>query len=222
MSKTAIMIPARYGSTRFPGKPLADLAGKTMIERVYETCLESGLDTYVLTDDERVAEKIGAGCIVDKADYANGTERCAGGTKYLPEYYDRIINVQGDMPDITVDIISQVCDAMNYHSLVTAYTIMDPALRADPNTVKIVVGNQMSCWFGRGFTYGEHHLGIYGYRRFYLEQYLTWPPSAEEEIEKLEQLRWLANDMQFGSLQVEFSGVEINTPKDQEKWNESR
>ena len=110
MSNTAIVIPARYDSTRFPGKPLCMLDGKTMIERVYERCKESGLDTYVLTDNMQIGGIFGWDvCWIDQTKrYENGTERCAGAIDgELLSKYDTFINVQGDMPDVTVEMIEK-------------------------------------------------------------------------------------------------------------------
>lgn len=223
--KTAVLIPARYGSTRFPGKPLALLDGVPMIKRVADAAHESGLPVYVLTDNQSVANAVNKNytVIIDNTDYANGTERCAGAIKTdFLQKYDRFINVQGDMPDITADIIKKIALNLNYYTVVTAYTDMDPVLRADPNAVKVIVGEQQAHWFGRGFTYGYHHLGVYGYRRYQLEQYATLPASEEENIEKLEQLRWYSKDIVLGAVKVEFNGTEINAPEDVKKWMNNR
>lgn len=214
---TAILIPARYHSSRFPGKPLCDLGGKTMIQRVYDNCLKTGLDTFVLSDDERIAEKIGAGTIIDKSDYNNGTERCAGAAKNLN--YDRFINVQGDMPDITSDIIHSVVNCLeDGWQVATAYTQMKKELLSDPNSVKIIHNRSFAFWFGRGTNYGSHHLGVYGYTKLALTHYPK-EESEHEKIEKLEQLRWLDNGTTIGVCRVDFDGVEINTPEDMERWN---
>ena len=107
MTSTAILIPARWGSTRYEGKPLVDLDGKPMIKRVFDECTKSGLDTFVLTDDMRIFELFGSGqCWIDETPYNNGTERCAGAIDNgFFHKYNRFINVQGDMPDVTVCIL---------------------------------------------------------------------------------------------------------------------
>ena len=226
MKKTAILIPARYNSTRFPGKPLVDLDGTPMIKRVYETCVSSGLPTFVLTDDMRIYELFGPrACWIDQEqEYDNGTERCAGAvsnnmfTKYCG-HYDQFINVQGDMPDITPDIIHSVVDCLNDGwDVATAYTKMKPELLADPNSVKLIHNRSYAFWFGRGTNYGSHHLGVYGYTREILEYYPK-EESEHEKIEKLEQLRWLDSGTTIGVTQVDFNGIEINTPEDVEKWH---
>ena len=109
MKSTAILIPARYGSTRFPGKPLALLDNVPMIKRVFDAASKSGLPTYVLTDDTRIADMFEQHqVIIDLAEYENGTERCAGAVamRTLDEF-DQFINVQGDMPDVTIDMIAK-------------------------------------------------------------------------------------------------------------------
>ena len=221
MTSTAILIPARYQSSRFPGKPLCDLGGKTMIERVYDTCLKTGLDTFVLTDDERIAEIIGAGTIVDNSDYNNGTERCAGAIGLIHKY-DQFINVQGDMPDITIEMIKRVKSIIPQSGVSTAWTEMKKSLQSDPNTVKLVHNNVYAHWFGRGMTYGSQHLGIYGYTRRALSRYPIYKQSQHENLENLEQLRWLDNMWRIAVTKVDFNGIEINTPEDMEKWNDSR
>ena len=229
MNKTAILIPARYGSTRFPGKPLVSLNGIPMIRMVYEKCRkaakELNCDVYVLTDDERITERFMAHEFwLDTADYANGTERCAGFAKTKQgEKYERYINVQGDMPDVTTDIIKYVYYNLNQYELTTVHTDMDPKLRDDPNSVKMIEGAGRALWFGRGFTkYGKHHLGVYGYHRDKLLQYTDMPVTAEEDIEQLEQLRWLKNGCTIGTESVYFKGIEINSPQDVEAWHQNK
>jgi 3-deoxy-manno-octulosonate cytidylyltransferase (CMP-KDO synthetase) len=222
MAKTAILIPARYGSTRFPGKPLALLDGTPMIRKVYERCIDSGLDTYVLTDDNRVADAICSHSFyIDKEWYENGTERCAGAIlgKTFNEY-DKFINVQGDMPDVTAEMIRKIEVLLQDHHVATLYTQMDPKKQNDPTTVKMIRSQEEALWFGRGFTgYGDWHLGVYGYTRYALTHYTTLSIPLEENIEKLEQLRWLKNGWRIGVSKVSFCGTEINTPRDLDEWN---
>ena len=227
MNKTAILIPARYGSTRFPGKPLVALSGIPMIRMVYERCRKAAkeleCDVYVLTDDERIASKFDSKQVwIDNKDYANGTERCAGfAHSKQGENYNRYINVQGDMPDVTTDIIKYVYYNLNQYDITTVHTDMDPKLREDPNTVKMIEGAGMVLWCGRGFTkYGKHHLGVYGYARDALLRYPTLPVSAEEDIEQLEQLRWLKSGCTIGTQSVYFNGIEINSPEDVDAWHQ--
>ena len=221
MTSTAILIPARYGSTRFPGKPLAELDGVPMIRRVYDACTASKIPTYVLTDDVRIASVFqNTSVIIDDKDYANGTERCAGvvNTDYMKKY-DQFINVQGDMPDVTLQMIERCVEWLQYYPISTVWTDMPDEMQADPNSVKMVRAGDQCLWFGRGMTgYGHWHLGIYGYRRDALELYPSMEVTQEEEIEQLEQLRWLKNGWQIGCSSVYFNGVEINSPEDVEVW----
>ena len=124
------------------------------------------------------------------------------------------------MPDITVDIINKVKD-ITHMGVATAYTKMDLKLQKDPNTVKVVHSNNNAHWFGRGLTCGSHHLGIYGYTSKALQSYKQ-KPSKYETHEGLEQLRWFNLNYNIKITEVEFKGIEINTPKDKEKWNDSR
>ena len=227
MTSTAILIPARYGSTRYQGKPLAMLDGKTMIQRVVETCKLSKLDTYVLTDNKTIAmaaEAAGAGVYIDSYDYENGTERCAGAVRSRKfDDYDQFINVQGDMPDVTVDMIAKAKMALNYYPLGTVFTDMPEDKQMDPNTVKMVRAGDQALWFGRGMTgYGEWHLGVYSYKKNALELYPHMRVEKEERVEKLEQLRWLKNGWQIGCYHVQFNGIEINTPEDLEEWQKKK
>jgi 3-deoxy-manno-octulosonate cytidylyltransferase (CMP-KDO synthetase) len=226
MNKTAILIPARYASTRFPGKPLVELDGVPMIKRVYDACIASKLPTYVLTDDRRIADLMYLDNVpfwIDEQDeYANGTERCAGAVKYCPELeqYDQFINVQGDMPDVTLELIDKCQTLLNYYSVSTVYATMPKEMQDDPNTVKCVHASEYALWFGRGITgYGSWHLGVYGYKRNALEMYNTLPVPDEERIEQLEQLRWLKNSWQIGINPVYYKGVEINAPEDVDQWH---
>ena len=222
MKSTAILIPARYGSTRYPGKPLALLDGVPMIKRVYDACIASKTPTYVLTDDVRIASVFqNTSVIIDDTDYANGTERCAGASKldYMQKY-DRFINVQGDMPDVTLQMIERCIEWLQYYPISTVWTDMPKEMQDDPNSVKMVRAGDQCLWFGRGITgYGHWHLGIYGYRRDALELYPDLEVTIEEETEKLEQLRWLKNGWQIGCSSVYFKGVEINSPEDLDVWH---
>ena len=222
MTSTAILIPARYNSTRLPGKPLAMLDGVPMIKRVYDACIASKIPTYVLTDDVRIASVFqNTSVIIDDTDYANGTERCAGAIKldYMQKY-NKFINVQGDMPDVTLEMIDKCHNLLQYYPVSTVYTEMPPCMQQEPNTVKCVHASEYALWFGRGITgYGSWHLGVYGYRRNSLEMYTTLEVPKEETIEQLEQLRWLKNSWQIGINPVYYNGVEINSPEDIETWH---
>ena len=219
---TAILIPARYGSTRLPGKPLAMLDGVPMIKRVYDACSASKIPTYVLTDDPRIAQVFqNTSVIIDSTDYANGTERCAGAIKldYMQKY-NQFINVQGDMPDATLQMIERCVEWLQYYPISTVWTDMPKEMQNNPDSVKMVRAGDQCLWFGRGMTgYGHWHLGIYGYRREALELYSNLEVTEEETIEQLEQLRWIKNGWQIGCSSVYYNGVEINSPEDIVTWH---
>ena len=221
--KTAIFIPARYGSTRYEGKPLINLNGKPMIQRVVEICKLSKYDTYVLTDHKLIAQAAkaaGAGVYIDTEEYENGTERCAGAIRSRKfDDYDQFINVQGDMPDATVDMIAKAVMGLKHWSTSTVFTTMREEEQNNPNSVKMVRAGDQALWFGRGMTgYGDWHLGVYGYRKNALQMYHSLEVTKEERVEKLEQLRWLKNGWQMGCYHVQFNGVEINTEHDVNLW----
>jgi len=220
MTSYAILIPARIGSTRFPNKPLAMLNGVPLVNRVYNKCTATGIDTYVITDSRKVAHQIPYANVIYTDDAMNGTERCGISLRQEKlKNYTHFINVQGDMPDITEDIILSVKQQLENYNVVTAYTEMPDEMKNDPNSVKLIRTGDRALWFGRGTTgYGDWHIGIYGYTREALEQYPTLDVPIEEELEGLEQLRWLKNGWQIHCSSVQFNGVEINSPEDVELW----
>ncbi len=222
MTSSAILIPARYGSTRFEGKPLCMLDGVPMIKRVYDACTASKIPTYVLTDDTRIAQVFkNTSVVIDDYPYENGTERCAGAINldYMKKY-DQFINVQGDMPDVTLQMIERCVEWLKYYPISTVWTDMPEEMQNNPDSVKMVRAGDQALWFGRGMTgYGDWHLGIYGYKREALELYSGLEVTQEEEVEKLEQLRWLKNGWQIGCSSVQFKGTEINSPEDVDIWH---
>lgn len=235
------IIPARYASTRFPGKPLADLCHKTVIHRVYEQASKA-LDTVVVaTDDERIydaVESFGGKVVMTRPDHRCGTERC------LEAYYaittptwrtqndtdTVIINVQGDEPFVQPEQIEALmaCFERNEKTqiatLVRPFTAKDsPEALANPNTPKVEWDKQTgeARMFSRqviACADGTHyrHIGIYAYRADVLEKITQLPPSPLEEKERLEQLRWLENGyhIQVGVTDQETIG--IDTPEDLE------
>ena len=226
MTSSAILIPARYHSTRFPGKPLCMLDGKTMIQRVVEACKQTEYDVYVLTDHKLIAQAAqaaGADFFIDSEPYENGTERVAGAIRSRKfNEYDQFVNVQGDMPDVTPECIDKCMWHLKNYPVTTVFTEMPEAVQNDPNSVKLVRAGDQALWFGRGMTgYGDWHLGVYGYKLNPLHMYHRLNVTKEERVEKLEQLRWLKSGWQIGCLSVYFKGIEINAPEDVDAWHKN-
>jgi len=222
MKSNAILIPARYESSRFPGKPLVELDGVPMIKRIYNICASTGIDTFVLTDDKRIGEIFQEDDVIyTSPDAENGTERvCLALEDKRLQYYNQFVNVQGDMPDVTTNMIETCFWHLQHYPITTLYTEMKKDLQNDPNSVKLIRSGDKCLWFGRGMTgYGDWHLGVYGYRRNPLEFYMTYEIEQEERVEKLEQLRWLKAGWDIGCMRVDFDGIEINAPEDVEQWH---
>jgi 3-deoxy-manno-octulosonate cytidylyltransferase (CMP-KDO synthetase) len=204
-----VIIPARYASTRFPGKPLADISGKPMIVRVAERATQSGAAAvHVATDDERIARAVrsaGFPVVMTSADHASGTDRLAEAARKLGLEAERIVvNVQGDEPLIAPVLIKQVAerlDAEHGVSMATAcHEIHDAASLDSPNVVKVVLDLRgHALYFSRaripypreGKPACYRHAGIYAYRVGFLEQFAALPPAPLERTEALEQLRAL-------------------------------
>ena len=217
-----VVIPARYHSTRLPGKPLLDIAGKPMLEHVAERARQSKASAvYVATDDERIREtcqKFGTRVCMTSSEHQSGTDRIEEVTRILELADDDIVvNVQGDEPLMPPSVINQVAANLRANpkaGMCTLYeTIRDPRHLRDPNVVKLVVdANDMAIYFSRApipwpreefaredtdyqalveSGHFKRHLGIYAYRVGTLRQFVTWPVSQIESIEKLEQLRAL-------------------------------
>ena len=235
------IIPARYGSTRFPGKPLAPVAGKPLIQHVIEQCqkAKSLAEIIVATDDERIAEVARKFCRAEMTlpNHASGSDRIAEVVGKMS--CDAIVNIQGDEPLIDPKAIDAVAGALAQNEMSTAATpIKNPAELDNPNVVKVAV-NAAGCalYFSRrtipylreaasrpaseqlaAFPFLKH-LGIYGYRRETLLRLVKFPVSPLEAAEKLEQLRALENGIQIAVVKVEFDSVGVDTPEDVE-WVE--
>jgi len=209
-ARFSVLVPARYASTRFPGKPLADVAGKPMVVRVCERARESGASPVcVATDDARIAEAVrahGFEARMTRTEHASGTERIAEAAAALGLADDAIVvNVQGDEPLIAPALIARVAEALAARpdaSLSTAcHPIDDPREFANPNVVKAVLDARGDAlYFSRaGIPYprdggaprGYRHVGLYAYRMAFLRRYAALAPSPLEAIEQLEQLRVL-------------------------------
>jgi 3-deoxy-manno-octulosonate cytidylyltransferase (CMP-KDO synthetase) len=207
--KFQVIIPARYASTRFPGKPLADVGGKPMVVRVCERAAKSGATAvHVATDDERIAAAVrahGHQAIMTRADHASGTDRLAEAARRLKLGRDQIVvNVQGDEPLIPPRLIRAVGTLLEKRrdaSVSTAcHAIHDEASLANPNVVKVVLDAQgYALYFSRSrIPYPREpgapcyrHAGIYGYRVGFLKKYARLKPAPLERAEALEQLRVL-------------------------------
>ena len=247
--KTVVIIPARYGSTRFPGKPLADLGGKTVIERVVEAVLQTraSLPILVATDDLRIAEVIEKGFDSQDAEVAMTSESCQTGTdrlaevvreKFSSELNERliIVNVQGDEPFVQAAHLDALIAAMQDQStlMATLATPLDAEDTHDANVVKVVAGvDENALYFSRlPIPFAREnadqstqprlrHLGVYAYEANWLLQMADLPPSPLENIEKLEQLRALENGTNIRVVQVEnVIPIAIDTPEDLQKAQE--
>lgn len=245
--KFIALIPARYKSSRFPGKPLAKIGGVEMIVRVCRRALEAGIDCAVATDDSRIfecVENAGFRAVMTSEDCGSGTERVAEAYHNLGCDADVVINIQGDEPFIRPEQIRLLADIFrgNPDTDIATLTRPYPSERGidgleDPNLVKAVTGEGgRALYFSRSvvpFLRGipkadwprkhqyQTHIGIYGYRADVLEKIVRLPVSPLERAESLEQLRWLANGFVIRCAETEFETIGIDTPADlaaAEEW----
>ena len=233
------LIPARYASTRFPGKPLALLGGKPVIQRVYEQVTSVLDDACVATDDERIyncVKEFGGKVVMTRTDHKSGTDRIEEAIEKIGGDYDVIVNIQGDEPFIQRSQIETVCSCFDDEETQIAtlgkpFTSMDAV--ANPNSPKIVVdNNNFAMYFSRSiipFVRGKEqtewldhypflkHLGIYAYRREVLRKITQLPQSSLEIAESLEQLRWLQTGFKIKVGLTDIETVGIDTPEDLER-----
>lgn len=238
--KVVGIIPARYCSTRFPGKPLAMIKGKTMIRRVCEQAWKSKLDAVVVaTDDMRIADEVltfGGQYVLTNPNHPSGTDRCREALDMLETHYDAVVNIQGDEPfidpeqiNLLVDLISR--DDTQLASL--AKRIEDEDDLFGSNAVKVVMDKEGKAlyfsrnpipymrnldrkkWLDKGVFY--RHIGIYAYKAETLRQVAKLQPSGLELAESLEQLRWLENGFSIRMAISESLNISIDSPKDLEK-----
>ena len=234
MPKAVAIIPARYGSVRFPGKVLADINGKPVIQHVYErvSCSKSVLRTVVATDDDRIIEavkKFGGEAIMTSPDHVSGTDRVAEAAEVTGG--EIVVNVQGDEPLIVPEIIDKVVEKVISDREIACSTaaspITDEALYNDPNAVKVVTDKHgHALYFSRSplpyYRDGKFiggaclHTGIYCFRRDFLEIYSSLEPMMLEKAEKLEQLRILEHGYKIGVVITEEVPKGIDTPEDLE------
>ncbi|HYB62350.1 MAG TPA: 3-deoxy-manno-octulosonate cytidylyltransferase [Methylomirabilota bacterium] len=234
------VIPARYASTRLPGKPLVLLAGKPMIRHVWERVrLAKGVSSVVVaTDDERVlraVESFGGHCVMTRAAHRSGTERCAEvAAGALGKDADVLVNVQGDEPLIEPAAIDAAIEALAEDSQAPVATlavpIAVPSEIMDPNVVKAVLDFEgRALYFSRapipwvrdrdGLVHARHwkHLGLYVYRREALLEFPTLPMGDLERVEQLEQLRWLENGYSIRVAETSHDSVSVDVPADVER-----
>ena len=235
--KVLCVIPARFASTRLPGKPLKDIAGKPMVVRVYERASQAGLvnETLVATDDERIkaaVEAAGGKAMLTRADHATGTDRLAEVAEAYPEV-DLIVNVQGDEPLIDPGLIDELAGLFANEpelAMATVKTEMeDEAEQKNPNNVKVVCDKAgYALYFSRslmpyprkGGCPVYKHIGIYSYRRDFLLHYAKMEPTPLEQAESLEQLRALENGYRIKVVETKAKFVGVDTVEDLERVNE--
>jgi len=226
------VIPARYASTRFPGKMLADLNGKPLIQRVWEQVRSARRISRILiaTDDERIRAAVqgfGGEAVMTDPALPSGTDRVAVATRGLS--VDWVLNVQGDEPLITGEVLDGFIGALGDCPMATmARRITDPAAITDPNVVKVVMDlSGRALYFSRSpiphvRDAGDradywHHLGIYVYRPEILQKLVQWPPSPLEVAEKLEQLRALQNGVAVQVVPTSVESIGVDRPEDMQR-----
>lgn len=236
------IIPARYASTRFPGKPLALLGGKPVIQHVYEKVAAVLEAAYVATDDERiydVVKSFGGQVVMTRADHKSGTDRIEEAIEKIGGEWDVVVNVQGDEPFVAKSQLDTICHCFDDPTTQIA-TLGKPfeSMEAvqNPNSPKIVVDNMgFAMYFSRSvipYVRGKEksswlthypflkHLGIYAYRKDVLRQVTQLPQSSLEIAESLEQLRWLQNGFKIKVGTTDVETVGIDTPQDLERAEE--
>lgn len=240
--KFVAIIPARYASTRFPGKPLAMLCGKSVIQRVYEQVSSVLDDVYVATDDQRIfkaVEAFGGRAVMTSPNHKSGTDRIQEALTKIGGQWDVVVNVQGDEPFIQASQIKTVCECFEdpetqIATLGKPFDDMDAV--GNPNSPKIVVDNRhYAMYFSRSiipFVRGKEkeswlqsypflkHLGLYAYRADVLAEITRLPQSSLELAESLEQLRWLQNGYRIKVGLTDVETVGIDTPEDLQRAEE--
>ncbi|QQL44710.1 3-deoxy-manno-octulosonate cytidylyltransferase [Sulfuriroseicoccus oceanibius] len=235
----AAVIPARWASSRFPGKPLHPIAGKPMIQRVWERCRQcQSIDRVIIaTDDQRIADAataFGADVTMTRADHASGTDRIAEVMEKNPDV-DAVVNVQGDEPMIDPALVDELASLLRTDpslQMATAANVIDTTTEAgmkrflDPNVVKVVrnaTGDAL--YFSRSpiphnrdgavipAASPLHHKGIYAYTRKLLLDFITWPPSPLEQSEALEQLRALDHGITIRVITTDDESPGVDTPE---------
>lgn len=238
-----VVIPARYASTRLPGKALADLCGKPLLQWVFERASESSAEHVVIaTDDERIrstAQAFGAQVCMTSAEHRSGTDRIAEVIESLDLSDDEIVvNLQGDEPLMPPALLDQVADTLSTHTeavmATVGHTIVDEQDYHDPHVVKLVAdASGYALYFSRASipwhrealeagktpaAPGQRHIGLYAYRAGFVKEYAKWPPSPLEQAESLEQLRVLWHGRRIAVCEAaEMPGPGVDTPEDLER-----
>ena len=231
MLNTLIVIPARYNSSRFPGKPLVDIAGTSMIQRTYQQAKKTKVEKVIIaTDDKRIfnhCQEFGANVIMTSTKHQTGTDRIVEAIQKYPAKL--IINIQGDEPLIPPKLINQLIDNMaNYPMGTVAYHNDNYKDFLDPNIVKVVLNkNSEALYFSRApiphpqkkenFTKFLSHWGIYAYKYEFLKKFSSWEQSHTEKLESLEQLRALENNQSILVIPSNEQSIGIDTPEDIQK-----
>lgn len=240
--KVLALIPARFASSRFPGKPLVLLGDKSIIQHVYERVSRLFTDVYVATDDERIAkcvESFGGNCLMTSSHHQSGTDRCWEAYEKLKETFDVVINIQGDEPFIAPSQLEAILSCFEREETQIA-TLIKPYASAqtyeelsNPNQPKVIVNEEgRAIYFSRsvipylrGIPKEEwisshkfyRHIGLYAYRPKILQHITQLPPSALEKAESLEQLRWLEAGIHIQTAVTSIETIGIDTPEDLEK-----
>jgi 3-deoxy-manno-octulosonate cytidylyltransferase (CMP-KDO synthetase) len=232
------IIPSRYASTRFPGKPLIDIDGKTMIQRVYEQAKKASslTEVVVATDNQTILEHVisfGGKVVMTSSTHESGTDRCAEVLEKSRENYDVVINIQGDEPFINPEQINELASCFNdsktdiatlVKAIKTNEELFNPnrpkvhfdennfALMFSRNTIPKLDNIEKENWINEHTFY--KHIGIYGYRSAVLQLISKLPPSLLEIKERLEQLRWLENNFSIKIATTDYEAIAIDTPED--------
>jgi 3-deoxy-manno-octulosonate cytidylyltransferase (CMP-KDO synthetase) len=241
MKRIIGIIPARFASTRFPGKPLVDIAGKSMIERVYTQASKSTYlsEVIVATDNEEIMARVrgfGGNVCMTSPDHPSGTDRCAEVMNKLDLTCEALVNIQGDEPFIDPGQIDLLCACFNDPAteLATLIKRIDSnEILFNPNSPKVIVdrnqfaiyfsrhpipyirGHEMDQWLKRHTFF--QHIGIYGYRPSALRSITSLAPSSLEKAESLEQLRWIEKGFKIKTAITAFDTIAIDTPEDLQK-----
>jgi|UniRef100_A0A7C5ELM6 3-deoxy-manno-octulosonate cytidylyltransferase (CMP-KDO synthetase) len=232
--RQTVIIPARYGSTRLPGKALAEILGKPLIQRVYEQAAQiPGLDgLYVATDDERIRACVlsfGGRALMTRGDHPSGTDRLAEAAGLLdldPE--DIVLNIQGDQPVFPPGLARELTARLKMEAgavmATPAKRFSDPVMARNPHVVKVVFDcrgralyfsrSPLPFWRDGRNPYFYKHIGIYAYRVEFLQKFVSLPPGRWEEAERLEQLRALEHGFPIHIVETEEDTLEVDTPED--------